>query len=394
MANYTAVSNPLPLTMGENTTVRPIFKVAPPNPSPTPTPSPSPAVDAPRTTTFVTTLIANPSAGGTVGGTSPTTPATSTVITSKLGEVTSFSAQENTGYDFAGWYLNGSLWSTNRSPAIITDRNQTYEARFTAKPPAPVECTCYFVAPTVPNAPFEVAYRTCAGEDVVQTFETFTNICSANIPQARRNAQVPQNLNTNCTRTGTCSPPPAPSATPSPSATPAPTATPAPSVTPAVTPGASVPVPSPTPFPSPTPSPIPSPPAVNWKNCVSGAVVDGYPPSSYRQSIYDELGTVCWEPVGLGFNPPLNDVMFEYRRGSLVFPSKKEFTATNASRTAKYEVTVVLDNNKFIVEPAYPLVILPQTTATLSIRLNPSNINQFGDGDTNFSMRVTTKEVE
>jgi hypothetical protein len=161
------------------------------------------------TSTYTTTLIADPPEGGTVSGTSNLTQTPNTVIVSKIGERVDFKAVANDGYTFTGWKLLGSLWSTNYSPAILSDKNNTYVAQF-EKIPAQDTCTCYFIAPIVAGQPFDVTYRTCTAGSTrkTETFTNFTNICSADIPAAGNNAQVPQNQGSRCVNTQTCSPPP------------------------------------------------------------------------------------------------------------------------------------------------------------------------------------------
>jgi uncharacterized repeat protein (TIGR02543 family) len=77
------------------------------------------------------TLLANPVAGGTVGG-GGTFP-TNTLITN--------SAVANSGYQFVNWTSNGVVFSTSNSFALLTSNDLTLEANFT-----PVDFTVAVVA--------------------------------------------------------------------------------------------------------------------------------------------------------------------------------------------------------------------------------------------------------
>lgn len=389
MADFTAVTNPLVLTMSENATVRPVFRQAPePTPTPTVTPPSSPFAR------YTVTLTVNDALGGRVEFTNPTAARGLTQYVGSVGESIFFSARENSGYEFIGWYLNGTLWAQNRDPGIINNRTDTYEARFRKIVNLPETCQCYFIAPTDSAPSFEMQYRDCTtGEIKRETFTTFRNICSADFPQVIRNGQVAIPLGTDCKNNGgVCGTPP--SSPPAPSSTPAPSPTATPSVTPSNTPVTVAP--EPTPLPSRTPTPTPSPSPQTWKSCIDGTTKIGFPPNGYRQGIYqgDDLGTACWEPVtNLGINPPLNNIVFDYQRGSSIFPSKKEFTIDNPSFATSYNIKVVVDETLFTVEPSATFVALPRQATKFRIGVNQNNISKFGDGQTNFAMRLETTEL-
>lgn len=388
MANYTAPTNPLVLTMSENVTVRPVFKLAP---EPTPTPTATPPVSSQAT--YTTTLTSNDTAGGKVEFTSPTAARGLTQFTANVGQSVLFSARENSGYEFLGWYLNGALWAQNRDPGILTTRSDTYEARFRKIVSLPQSCQCYFIAPTDNLASYEMQYRDCTTGEVVQrVFNTFTNICSADFPQVIRNGQVAIPLGTDCRNNGGfCgSPPASPTPTPTRQVQPSPTPTPTPSNSAITT------APEPTPLPSVTPTPTPSPSPQVWKSCIDGTVKVGFPPNGYRQGIYlgDELNTACWEPVTeLGINPSLSNIVFDYQRGSSIFPAKKEFTIDNPSYATSYNIKVIVDETLFTVEPSANFVALPRQATKFRIGVNQNNISKFGDGQTNFAMRLETTEL-
>jgi len=305
---------------------------------------------------YTTTLVAAPTEGGVVSGTSLLTPIPSTVIVSRLGERTNFQATANSGYTFVGWYLNGLLWSTNYSPAILSDKDDVYEARF-ARNPTQDKCKCYFVAPTAQGQPFEVTYRPCVAGSIrtTETFASFTNICSADIPQAGRNAQVPQNLGTDCSNGQTCNTPPPP---------------------------------TPTPTPTPTEEII-----LRWRDCISEELYTGVP-TNRREVVYTGPGGgTCWEPLTqITFTPDLNnELTFQYQRGSTQYPMAQVITATNASTQLTYEIQIITNPdiavtpNKFIIAPRSDVQFVVQTTAAL--------LNQLGDGTSRLQMSVGIREL-
>lgn len=165
--------------------------------------------------TYRTAIYATPSNGGVVTGTADITNVPRSLSDGKkeleatIGTSTSFTATENAGYTFVGWYLNNELWSTDRSPSILVNTNNVFEARFRVIEQQPVTCKCYFVAPINAGTSYTVRYIDCATNTLVtRTFDTFTNICAADIPANVSNTQVAQDINSDCTQTKTCAPPP------------------------------------------------------------------------------------------------------------------------------------------------------------------------------------------
>jgi len=334
----TQTTTPISFTVDGNRTVTAFFEL----------------IGAPRR--YTTTLVAAPTEGGVVSGTSLLTPIPSTVIVSRLGERTNFQATANSGYTFVGWYLNGLLWSTNYSPAILSDKDDVYEARF-ARNPTQDKCKCYFVAPTAQGQSFEVTYRPCVAGSIrtTETFTSFTNICSADIPQAGRNAQVPQNLGTDCSNGQTCNTPPPP---------------------------------TPTPTPTPTEEII-----LRWRDCISEELYTGVP-TNRREVVYTGPGGgTCWEPLTqITFTPDLNnELTFQYQRGSTQYPMAQVITATNASTQLTYEIQIITNPdiavtpNKFIIAPRSDVQFVVQTTAAL--------LNQLGDGTSRLQMSVGIREL-
>jgi len=363
------VGQPLPLGCINN----PIFAgsdawntsecIGPPTPTPTSTSTPP--------STYTTTLIASPSEGGTVSGTSLLTPTPSTVIVSRIGERVDFDATANIGYTFTGWELQGNSWSTNYSPAILSDKNETYVATFARNPTQDV-CRCYFVAPTVAGQSFEVTFRECAAGSIrqTQTISNFTNICSADIPAAGRNAQVPQNLGSQCSNTQTCGAPP-----------PTPTPTSVIGILPTPTPIIDIPEVSVV-----TPSPT-------WRDCVSEELFTGTPTNRREVTYTGPGGGTCWEPLTtVTFNPSLNEeLLFQYQQESTEYPMAQVINATNASTTISYELQIIT-NTDITVTPN--LFIIPaRGSVPFMVQITPDLLNKLATGTSKLQISVNIREL-
>jgi hypothetical protein len=352
------VGQPLPLGCSNN----PIFAgsdawntsecIGPPTPTPTSTSTPP--------STYTTTLVASPPEGGTVSGTSLLTPTPSTVIVSRIGERVDFEATANIGYTFTGWELQGNSWSTNYSPAILSDKNETYVATFARNSTQDV-CRCYFVAPTVAGQSFEVTFRECAAGSIrqTQTISNFTNICSADIPAAGRNAQVPQNLGSQCSNTQTCGAPP----------------------------------------PTPTPTPVINPevpvvtPSVTWRDCVSEELFPGTPTNRREVTYTGPGGGTCWEPLTtVTFNPSLNEeLVFRYQQGSTQFPMAQVINATNASTVLSYELQIIT-NTDITVTPNL-FIIPPRGSTPFTVQVTADLLNKLATGTSKLQMSVNIREL-
>jgi hypothetical protein len=353
--------------------------VVTPTPTSTPTPTPTPTPTAtPSPTTYTTTLVASPPEGGTVEGTSALTPNPSTTITSRIGERVSFVAEASEGYTFTGWYLNDRLWSSNYSPAILSSTSDTYVARFTQNPTQDI-CRCYFVAPTAPGESFDITFRECTANSIRQTrtINRFTNICSADIPAAGRNAQVPQDLGSNCSNTQSCIAPPDPTPTPTPTPT-------------------SILEPDPTPDPAPVPE-------SKWRDCISGNLIVGTPPRAYREILYTGAGGgTCWQEVSavVGFSPSLSEALvFLYQRGSANIPQPKSITVSNPSQTVAYRITLTTNadiklgiGNK-VGAGILSFTVEPRSNVIFSVNITPQLLEKLADGTSDLDMKVETQPV-
>jgi hypothetical protein len=193
------------------------------------------------------------------------------------------------------------------------------------------------------------------------------------------------------TLTPTRTPTPRPfTPTPTPTRTPTPTPRPAtntPTPTPTRTP---TPTPTRTPTPTPTPTPVPT-----WRNCVNGNLINGFPPDDYvLRRFLGPGGGVCYEPsTFIGFNPSLENIRFIYQRGSSQFPRPFEFEITNPSSAVSYKINFEVDTQLFDVNPRTLTIGPRETSQKINISTRRDNIEEFGDGVTNFDLKVNVEEI-
>lgn len=154
------------------------------------------------------------------------------------------------------------------------------------------------------------------------------------------------------------------------------------------------PVETPTPTPTATPDPTPVPEVSRWRSCIDGELNDGVPPGEYVVRQYrGVVGGVCWEPTStIGFNPSLNNVNFSYQRGSS-FPAPFEFEVENPSFSTSYLVTFETNTRYFTIIPRQVVVNPREVSEKINISVDVENIEQFGDGITNFNLEVSIEEV-
>lgn len=131
-----------------------------------------------------------------------------------------------------------------------------------------------------------------------------------------------------------------------------------------------------------------------WLSCMDTRVREGNPPEDYR--LVPDVrpgGTSCWEPITeVGFTPSLRNLSFRYRRGSAIFPDGVSFTAQNPSYGLSYRVRLETNEQLFKITPR-EFVIGPRDNQTINISVNRNNINDFGDGVSNFDLILNIEEV-
>jgi len=161
----------------------------------------------------------------------------------------------------------------------------------------------------------------------------------------------------------------------------------------------------PTPSPSPTetqitPTPSPSPtetqitPTQRWRSCIDGVLYSGGPPSEYILTNYTGAGGgQCWEPLTtVGFSPSLENIQFDYQRGSGNFPPAIQVLAQNPSYGTSYEVSLNTNQTYFTITPS-KFVLPPRESTQVTIAINRSAINEIMDGQTTFGLNVSIEVV-
>jgi hypothetical protein len=350
--------------------------------------------------TFTATVQASPTGQGSVAvqiNNGTRTPlAQSATVQYTIDDTINLYAQAANGFKFKEWRVNNIVLATNSSPAFTASANSPFTSTssitLTAvfeEIPADPTCTCYFVAPTAVGESFEVSYLKCTTtsngslvtQRVTETFTTFRNICSADIPTRERNAQVAQSIGTDCTKNpSVCivesTPDPSPSATPDPTS-------------------------SATPDPSPSATPAPTPtPTQEWRSCIDLQLKPGDPPADYIAVVYAP-NSVCWEPPSqIGFIPALNDVLrYTWQRGATVYPEARTFEVTNPSYASSYNLTfrtnpdVVLSTSRNTSKQGLlTFTIAPRATVRVTVTVPSILLNTLADGTSVLDLQIEVRE--
>jgi hypothetical protein len=157
--------------------------------------------------------------------------------------------------------------------------------------------------------------------------------------------------------------------------------------------GTSVPTPTPTPTPPPpTPTPTPLP---QWRDCLDGKLKTGNPPADFIGRRYPgPSGGICWEPDSfIGFVPALDEISFNYQRGSSLFPDSFEFQVNNPSSAISYKLTFETNFTLFEISPRQLVIGPREVSQRVGVSINKENIQQFGDGTTDFDFRIKVEEI-
>jgi hypothetical protein len=139
---------------------------------------------------------------------------------------------------------------------------------------------------------------------------------------------------------------------------------------------------------------LPPIPPRQWRNCITGTLQNWPPAAGYREVPFTGAGGgTCWEPTTeVGFTPSLANLQFTYRRGTSAFPTPQSFAAQNPSTSLSYRVSLSTNNTYFSITPS-EFIIGPRGNVPFSISLNTSRLSEFGDGNTNFDLRVSITQL-
>ena len=132
---------------------------------------------------------------------------------------------------------------------------------------------------------------------------------------------------------------------------------------------------------------------VTWRDCVSGELKTGNPPSDYVQVAYPGAGGgTCWEPRAvIGFEPNLEEVLtFDWRRGSTSYPEAKTVQVTNSSSTA-FEVKVTTSPDIIVTPPTF--TVNARSSATMTVRPTAQLFDALADGISTIQFSIELTEV-
>lgn len=140
---------------------------------------------------------------------------------------------------------------------------------------------------------------------------------------------------------------------------------------------------------------------VFWRNCVTGQLVEGNPPTTYIQSNFPQGGT-CWEPqTDLGFIPSLSEALrYTYQRGSTKLPEPKSIKITNPSATIAYTVKIATNQNITLStdknqsgKGSISFTIEPRSEIRLTMTVTQELLQQLQDGMSTLSVNVEYDRV-
>jgi uncharacterized repeat protein (TIGR02543 family) len=349
--------------------------------------------------TYRTVMYANPAQGGSVTGTSDTTQAPRNLqngrkeLEATESTSTSLTATESTGYTFVGWYLNNTLFSTNKTINVTSAVNGEFEARFalipsptpsasrTVIPPSPTPSASRTV---IPPSPTPSASRTVISPSPTPSASrvVIRELCkSPNLP-AIQNISIPcsqidikynggqafqrQTLRVDTTQLG-------------------------PGDCPYVWENSGLPDVSQCTIP------------VFWRSCVTGQLIEGTPPADFQETEFlGAGGGACWEPLTeIAFEPNLNEALrYSYQRGSSKYPTGKNIKVTNPSYGTAYRITVTTNPDITLStrsqsgnKGALSFTIGPRSSETLIVNVTPKLLQTLQDGVANLLMIVEYQRV-
>ena len=132
---------------------------------------------------------------------------------------------------------------------------------------------------------------------------------------------------------------------------------------------------------------------VTWRDCVTGELKTGNPPSDYVQVAYEGAGGgTCWEPRAvIGFEPNLDEVLtFDWRRGTTAYPEAKSVQVTNPSSTP-FEVKVTTNPNIIVTPQTF--TVGARSSATMTVRPTAQLFDTLADGISTIQFKIELTEV-
>jgi len=142
---------------------------------------------------------------------------------------------------------------------------------------------------------------------------------------------------------------------------------------------------------------------VFWRNCVTGQLIEGNPPTDFQQSEFlGAGGGTCWEPIAdLGFEPNLNEALrYSYQRGSSKYPTGRDIKVTNPSYGTSYKVTITTNSNITLSnrtrtgnKGTLSFTVAPRASEMFTVNITPQLLQELQDGLSTLSMAVEYQKV-
>lgn len=153
------------------------------------------------------------------------------------------------------------------------------------------------------------------------------------------------------------------------------------------------------------PAPVtpPAPPPVappTWRSCIDGNLREGTPPNDFIQVPFPAGGT-CWEPrFDIGFEPSLDSLRFNWRRGSKTYPDIKSFKVINPSNVLTFEIKLTTNpdviltvNGKETTRGGFAAFSLgPKSQQTVGVKVSDVLLQKLADGTSTLEMNIEALE--
>lgn len=153
--------------------------------------------------------------------------------------------------------------------------------------------------------------------------------------------------------------------------------------------------------PAPVTPPAPPPIAIpTWRSCIDGNLREGTPPNDFIQVPFPAGGT-CWEPkFDIGFEPGLDSLRFNWRRGSKTYPDVKTFKVINPSNVLTFEIklttnpdVVLTVNGKETTRGGFAVFSLgPKSQQTVGVKVSDALLQKLADGTSTLEMNIEALE--
>lgn len=143
-------------------------------------------------------------------------------------------------------------------------------------------------------------------------------------------------------------------------------------------------------------------PLPTWRECSTGAINTGTPPSNYVQTPYrGQEGGFCWEPLTtVAFTPPLSRALiYNFQRGAAIYPEPKTITVSNPSYSKSYRITLRTNENigltvdTLSAKGVASFILEPRGEKRFIVNVTPEMLELLGDGQSTLELNVFLEEL-